>query len=216
MTRREGRLQVILRRQGEVDMSRQRCTKVRLGNENRHSSKSTSAIFDLTTTFDRSFYGEQACNLQEAQKMCFRLVFGRPRSGVKSHFLAWTHNSRVCWKPKSRAIAGSIPSSRTLDCAQDWPSLTLFRPLRPENKVFVGFMVNTHFVVSRMLTCNRILYESFLLWIRLSPPGVTNNLFWTKYHGTKVRHEDDFFTWTLKWTFCLETRRQAIPGEFFR
>ena len=68
---------------------------------------------------------------------------------METHFLTWTHNSRFCSKTKSRAIAGSIWSSRSLDRAQDGPSLTSFRPLRPENEVFFDFMVHSNFVVSR-------------------------------------------------------------------
>ena len=81
---------------------------------------------------------------------------------METHFLTQAHNLRFCSKKKSRTIAGSILSSRTLDCAQDGPSLTPFRRLGPENDVFFGFMVDTYFVVSRLLTCNRLLYESFL------------------------------------------------------
>ena len=127
-----------------------------------HSSGSYLLIFDLTTDFDRSFYGEHACNLQEARKFYFRLVSTGSMSGVETMFLTWTHKSRFFSKTKSGAIAGSIPSSRTLDCAQDGPSITSFNPLRPDNEVLFDFMVETYFVVSRLITCNRLLFESFL------------------------------------------------------
>ena len=126
------------------------------------SSKSTPAIFDLTTEFERSFQGKHACNLEESQKICFRQSPRGSRSCMEVDFLTRTHNSRFFWKPKSRAIAGSIPASRTLDCAQDGLILMSFRPLGPENEVIFGLMVNTYFVVSRLLTCNRLLCESFL------------------------------------------------------
>ena len=47
--RREGRLRVILRRPGEMNMSRRRNTNVVSAQHIQHSSKYTSAMFDLTS-----------------------------------------------------------------------------------------------------------------------------------------------------------------------
>ena len=81
---------------------------------------------------------------------------------METHFLTWTRNSRFCSKTTSRTIAGSTPSSRTLDCAQDGPSIMLFRPLKTENEEFFWFHGGHVFCGVKNAHMHRYLHESFI------------------------------------------------------
>ena len=123
-------------RHGTFSHTQRRDTDINLGWKNRTCSGSNQSFLDLRPKICTSFYGGSACNSEESPQICFGQVLVRPRSGMETNFLAWTQKSKFCSKHRSRAIPRSIPSSRTLDCALVSPSLTSFRPLRPENEVF--------------------------------------------------------------------------------
>ena len=122
-----------------------------------HVEKSTSMLDLETMLFCRKQTSgpRQTVNLRSPREKT-----RKSGSGVEVEFSTWTIKSRFCSKSRSRAIPVRIPSSITLDCAQDTPSLMQIRRLRPENERFYGFMVHSYFMVSRLRRCN-LLYESF-------------------------------------------------------